>query len=858
MDSARWEQIVDLFHGALALPESDRNAFLAAACGSDMELMSAVGAMLKRDSRGASILDRGLPEIAYRMVGAPVKTLPFQEVGPYRLIRILGEGGMGVVGLAEREDTGRTVAIKFLLHAEMSAARREGFAREIKTLAKLKHPFIARLYDAGTLADGTPWFVMEYVEGTRLTDYCRDQGLSIDARLRLFRSVCEAVQYAYRQGIIHRDLKPSNILVEKDGTPRLLDFGVAKQLQDADGPAAEPPSGLRFGSPEYAAPEWTRDGVVASYTDVYSLGIILYEMLAGRLPATAGAQPPAKPSLAGGSSRSRAAWRDLDLLCLKAMCREAPQRYQSVEELIRDIDHYLKCEPLEAIRGNWGYRATKFVRRNRRRVLAASLASMLLAALVVFFAVRLARAKDAALAEAARAQRVEKFMESLFEGGEEDVAPPAEMKAVTLLDRGVEKLRALKDDPKVQAHLYQTLGTVYGSLGKMDQADSLLQEAQGLLKSAYGPDNEEVADNLVHVAMLRIDEARLPEAERLAQEALAIDRRHLPASALGAGEATATLGAVLERRGSYDRAIEALTESVRLLEAAHAPEIETLTSRTLLANAHFHLGHYAIADTLNRQILAIDRRRKGERHPDVAIDLMNLGNIQFQWGHYQESEGYFRQAVGIYEHWLPKDHPTTADTVCYLAQTLIAEGRYDEAATMMEGALRNLERAYPKEPHPSVAMALLQSGAIAEHRGQLHEAETDYGRVAAIYRAVYGDQHQSTAKALSHLADVYLDEGQYARAEHMFRDVIQRLSQALPAGHLNIGIARVQLGRTLLREQRYSEAKSESLAGYEILKKTTGPANKWLQSARESLVTIYDNLHQPEKAAQFRTEMAAK
>ncbi len=169
MDSARWDQIVDLFHDALARPESDRYAFLAAACGNDMELMSAVGAMLKRDSRGASILDRGLPDIAYRMVGAPIKTLPFQEVGPYRLIRILGEGGMGVVGLAEREDTGRPVAIKFLLHAEMSAARREGFAREIKTLAKLKHPFIARLYDAGTLADGTPWFVMEYVEGTRLT-----------------------------------------------------------------------------------------------------------------------------------------------------------------------------------------------------------------------------------------------------------------------------------------------------------------------------------------------------------------------------------------------------------------------------------------------------------------------------------------------------------------------------------------------------------------------------------------------------------------------------------------------------------------------------------------------------------------
>jgi len=237
MDSARWEQIQILFHRAAGLPESEWQAFLETSGGEDGELIAEVLAMLKADSLETSLLDRGLPDVAYRMVGASSEPFSFRQVGPYRLKRILGEGGMGVVWLAEREDTGNLVAIKFLPHAGLSPARRQRFAREIKTLAKLKHPFIARLYDAGALDDGTPWFVMEFVEGVPFTVYCRERELPVEERLRLFRMVCEAVQYAHGQEIIHRDLKPSNILVEPDGTPRLLDFGIARQLQSLDDPA---------------------------------------------------------------------------------------------------------------------------------------------------------------------------------------------------------------------------------------------------------------------------------------------------------------------------------------------------------------------------------------------------------------------------------------------------------------------------------------------------------------------------------------------------------------------------------------------------------------------------------------------
>jgi serine/threonine-protein kinase len=431
------------------------------------------------------------------------------------------------------------------------------------------------------------------------------------------------------------------------------------------------------------------------------------------------------------------------------------------------------------------------------------------------------------------------------------------LKVVTVIDRGVEKLPALNRDPEVQAHLYQTLGTVYQSLGLFDRADSLMHTALERLKSAYGPDHQEVADNLRRLALLRMDQARLPEAERLAREALAIDRRRLPPGAPALAEDTTVLGAVLARRVANQEAIDVLSEAIRLTSAIDAEKNALLASRTLLANVHFALGHYAAADAENQQLLATDLRVHGERHPDVAIDLINLGNIQYQWGHYREAEGYYRRAVDINRAWFGPNHPDTADMTSYVAGALIAEGRFDEADSLERPALEVLRKAYPKEPHPSIAMALDQLGAIAEHRGKPREAEADFSRMAAIYQAVYGDGDPRTATALAYLAGIYTDERQYARAEQLLRDVVRRFSAALPAGHLHAGTARIRLGRVLLREKRYADAEGESLAGYEIVMKQSSPPAKWLQSAREDLVAVYDALHQPEKAAKFRAEMAA-
>lgn len=854
MDSSRWEQIQDLFHQALERPEPERRAFVVAAADGDSEIISEVTIMLGADGRRTSLLDRGLSEVAHQVVNGSSAPASFKEFGPYRIEKLLGEGGMGVVYLAERLDAGNRVAIKFLLHAALSPARRDNFTREIKTLARLKHPFVSRLYDAGSLDDGTPWFAMEYVEGVPLSAYIREQPRSVKERLRLFRSICDAVQYAHSQEIIHRDLKPSNIFVEKDGTPRLLDFGIAKQLQKFDDPTDQTRPALRFFSRDYAAPEWALDGVVGFQTDVYSLGVILYEMLTGRLPG----QNPEKPSAAAGGELplSKSAWSDLDVLCLKAMHPDPGKRYQSVEAVIRDVDHYLNREPLEARPDTLGYRLGKFVERNRSSVIAASLVFALLTGLVVFFTMRLARARDSVLAEAARTQRIERFMENLFEGEDKEAGPPENLRVVTLLDHGVQRAQELKSDPAIQAELYETLGTIYLKLGKFEKSDSLLNSALERRKTAGVSDQSIIAGNILALGQLRGEQARLPEAERLIRQALDIARRRLPPGDPIIPKALAALGPVLTDRGDYNQAVDVLNEALRLQSAhgeANGDVADTLTS---LSEAHFQNGKYPESDSLNQRAVKIFQQIYGPRDPRMAENFINLGSVQYQLGNYPQAEQYFRQALATHQSWYGKDNPATARAEYYVAQALAWELRYDESQALLKHAQAVIEQSYGKD-HPRVALVLSSLGSNAADMGKLDEAAVDFERMAAIYRSAYGEQHQMTAIALGSLAAVYLKKHEYAEAEGLFREVIDIYNKVLPPGHFNMAIAQARLGRALVSQKRYREAEEHTLGAYEILKKQANPSLDFLQGSRADLVRIYNALGQSAKAAKFKAELEA-
>jgi len=873
MDAARWERIQALFHEVADLARPAQRAFLEAECPGDPALMEEVLALLEEDARSDSLLDRDAAYVAGQVLeeGIPPALLD-QLFGPYRMKRLLGQGGMGVVYLAEREDLGSVAAIKILRDAWLSPDRRERFTSEQRTLAQLNHPAIARLYDADTLPDGTPWFVMEYVEGVPLTQFCDEHASSIPERLHLFRAVCEAVEHAHRHLIVHRDLKPSNILVKPDGSVKLLDFGIAKQLDSLEGPVDRTRTGLRLMTPAYAAPEQILGDPVGIHTDIYTLGVVLYELLTGRLPFDLAnrtpseaetvivEQRPERPSAAAKQkSISRRAWADLDVLCLTAMHIEPQRRYRTVEALIRDIDHYLAGEPLEARPDTFGYRLGKYVRRNWRPVTTATASFIVVVGLVVFYTVRLATARTAAVAEAARTQRIQHFMLNLFQGGEEAVGPAESLRVVTLVDRGVRDAQSLDGEPAVQAELYETLGSIYQQLGKLDRADSLLRRALDRRRTLFGSDHPEVAKSLVALGRLRVDQADYKEAERLIRDGLEMSKRHLRPDHPAIASATVALGQVLEESGQYDAGIKVLEQAVGLRSAAARggpPSADLAASMRELANTHFYAAHLAVADSLDRLVLAITRTLNGERHPLVAEDLINLGAVQQEWGHYKEAEQYYRQALDITQAFYGPNHYKTAAGLTVLGRALRFEPQgNDEAARLFERALVIRERVFGKV-HPQVASTLNEMGGVALARNRFAEAEVLARRVLAIYRTVYGGKHTFTGVGVSNLASVYVAQQQYARAEPLYREAIEIFTESQGAEHLNTGIARIKLGRTLLRQRRYAEAVRETLAGYQILTKQTDPGVIWLVNARADLVAAYDSLGQPDKAAKFRAELA--
>jgi len=869
MDAGRWERVQRLFHGALDRPAGARRAFLEEASGGDGALVADVLRLLEADGAGASPLDQDLARVAEQVFRLDTAELPLTDFGPYRITRLLGEGGMGVVYLARREDLGSVAAIKILRDAWLSPARRERFAAEQRTLAQLHHPAIAQLHDADALPDGTPWFVMEYVEGVPLTDYCRARDTSIEGRLELFRAVCEAVQHAHGQAVIHRDLKPSNILVTADGRVKLLDFGIAKHLEEAEGTVDQTRTGLRLMTPAYAAPEQIRGERVGIQSDVYSLGVILYELLAGQPPFDLTGKTPAeamsivvereppKPSAVARRPQGRASghtsWGDLDVLCLTAMHKEPSRRYQTVEALMRDVDRYLDGAPLEARPDSLGYRTGKFVRRNRVAVTAAAAVGVLLLGTVVFYTVRLARARNLAVAEAARTQRIQNFMVHLFQGGEETVGPADSLHVVTLVERGVEEARNLDNEPLVQAELYQTLGTISQQLGRLDEADSLLTLSLERRRALPGGDGTGVAEGMVALGELRIEQARFEEGERLIREALAVERGALPGDHPAVRRALSALGQVLQSRGAYDEAIAVQRELVGMAAGGESPELAA--DMSALASTHFYAGQYDVADSLNTLVLAMNRRLHGNRHPMVAEDLINLGATQLERGDYSAAEAFDRQALEITRAWYGEEHPKTAAGLTLLARAMVYQKRNEEAKALLEEALAIRQRVYGPM-HPTVASTTNELGNIAVAEDRYDEAVAHFSRMVEIYRSAYGGRHYLIGVALSNLASAYNGARQYARAEPLFREAIAMYDATLPADHTTTAIAHIKLGRTLLRQRRFTEAAPETLAGYEVISATAAPGNSFLRAARIDLAAIYDTLGQPERAERFRKELA--
>ena len=821
--------------------------------------------MLSAD-RGTGMLDTNLQQLAHSALSRPLTG--YREIGPYRIERVLGEGGVGTVFLATRDDLRSQAAIKVLRDAWISPARRQRFAEEQRTLAQLRHANIAQLFDAGVLPDGTPYFVMEYVDGIPLDQFCEQNNCTFAERVNIFRLVCEAVQFAHSHAVIHRDLKPSNILVCSNGSVKLLDFGISKQMDRLDERAEATRTGLRMMTPNYASPEQMRGESAVVQSDVYSLGVVLYKMLTGQLPfdhsevlvskaASVWDQSgPVKPSLVvkrAGHQLSRrgispssisSAWADLDVLCLTAMHNDTRKRYQSAEALLRDVDHHLRNEPLEARRDSLFYRTGKFIRRHKGPVAATFAALAIGLGMLGYFTIRVTEERNAALRKAARTRRIQMFMMSLFQGGDKEEGPANDLRVSALIDRGVREARALDQDRAVQAELYQTLGEISQKLGNLDQADGLLQTALSQRRLPAGGNTADLSGSLIALGVLRLDQAKLEAAESLVREGLEKGKAALPPGHTAIAAGYHALGRVLEEKGEYQQAIPILQEAVRLRSGPTTSSGDLASSLFELANVYFYTGKYKESETLNTQVLSMTRRLYGDRHPKVAEALSSLGAIQHDTGHYREAEKFHRQALELTEAFYGTLHYRTASSLTLLARALVYQKRYDEAVQLLNRAIAIQEKTFGLT-HPRVASALNEFGNVAVLRGRYDEAKVAFRRMALIYRTVYPGGHYLIGTATANLGSVYLAQKEYAAAEVLFRKAVVNYTQTLSPDHLNTAIARIKLGRTLLRQKRYLEAETEVGAGYRILNEQVSPAASWIKNARTDLAEISAALGRP-------------
>jgi tetratricopeptide (TPR) repeat protein len=780
----RFELVKRLLLTLEELPASERSAWLDRACAGDDELREEVESLMT-DETPSIMLTGGLATRIAPMMADDRAALG-RQIGPYRLIDVLGEGGMGVVYRAEQTSPiRREVALK-LVPLGMDTSRVVArFESERQALAMMNHPYIAQALEAAAGDDGRPYFVMELVDGEPVTEYCAREKPPLAVRLQLFLQICEAIQHAHQRGIIHRDLKPSNVLLTKQGTnlvPKIIDFGIATAVGETESrKLLSTMAGQMIGTPEYMSPEQAGviDAGLDTRTDVYSLGVMLYELVSGRRPyelkkrtaielERALRAPPPAPGLG-----------DIDAVALMAMERKPDDRYSSVEQLADDVRCVLEHRPVRARTQTWTYRAQKFVRRHAASVATAALVVVLVVIGAIGIVVQRNRAVASELravteatrakAEAEKASEVSRFLVDLFRESDPANARGASVTARELLDRGAGRIATeLASQDVVRATLMTTIGVVYRALGMVDEAETITTDALGVRRRALGAEHADVAEALDNLGQLARDRTRYEQAEQLHREALAMRRKLLPPGDAGIGESAANLALALRERAKYDEARPLAQEGLAIRRQKLGPEhTSTLASMNVLADIQASSGHGAEAEQLYREVLAVRRRTLPADDPKLAISLNNLAWLT-QGRAPVEAEQMFREALAIRKKVLSPIHSDYTTSLVNLAGLVEQLGRLDEAEALLREALA-ADRRRTGGQHMDVAVDLNNLGGLLKDRGRLDEAGRMYRESLAIRIALQGENHPSVATMLNNIGELRLTQGALDDAERALR-----------------------------------------------------------------------------------------
>ncbi len=833
MDGERFREARRVFEDVVELEPAERAARLDALAAADPEMAVAVRELLSADERAQSFLSH--PQDLLRPGNAGDKpesdedriaNLSGQMVGVYRLIEPLGRGGMGEVYLGERAD-GRfeqKVAVKLVKRGMDSAEILRRFARERRILARLEHPGIARLLDGGETADGRPYFVMERVEGKPITDYCRDGDLPLEDRLRLVAACCEAADAAHRALVVHRDLKPSNILVTPDGQVKLLDFGIAKLMEEEVDETQLTRQGGRVLTPAYAAPEQILGGGVTVATDVFALGVVLYELLTGALPYDRRATTPhdlasrveretaERPSTAArratdteGANQTAQPWvrrlrGDLDTITMKALAREPERRYPSAAALAADLRRYLTSRPVEARPHSRGYRLGKFVQRHRLGVAASAVVA---AAVLVALAVSLAQTA-AARREAERAAAAQTYLTSLFEQIDPERAAGSAPTVRELLERGSERLdRELAQQPELRAEMHALLGQVFDQLALPDQGLAQWRRAVEIRQALFGPGDARTAKARKGLAISLARQGRLADAEPMFQELL----QHQQVLA-NEGELASVLlnyGNVKRITGDYAGSQELLERAVGLAGRAEEPDSRQLAGAlTNLGLTYKQQGRERAAVKALERALAIRMKNEGPRSGAVANVMKQLSHLYRDLGELHVAERYAQESLVLAEALYPPNHPFISVTLESLGQLAQKSGDRVKARELYERSIASYEGS--QLPEPDVAHPQRHLAGLLREDGETEEAVRFYERALAMRRKAFGDRHPEVAQSWHDLASGRVALGDTTGALAALRTGVETFRSTLPGDSPQLARGLFSLGDVLRRNGRPGEA----------------------------------------------------
>ncbi|MEM7349910.1 MAG: serine/threonine-protein kinase [Acidobacteriota bacterium] len=807
MLNERWDELKQLVDSALDRPVAERQRWLERQTATDPELAAEASAILAADERAGGFLEASALDAGLALLSDHARTVePGARIGPYEVVRSLGAGGMGQVLLAVRADESyrQRVAIKLVDRAANAASLRR-FRQERQILADLEHPYVARLYDGGATQAGWPYLVMEHVEGEPIDRYATRHQLSLRGRLELFRKVLSAVAFAHRSLVIHLDLKPANILVRADGEPKLLDFGIARLLRrDAVG---ETTLGQRPMTLDYASPEQLRGERLTTASDVYSLGVVLYRLLTGSVPHARGdgpaldlaTEPPPEPP----SRRcDRRRWvnrlaGDLDAIVLKALRREPDARYRSVEQLDDDLGRYLDGLPVQARRGSWRYRLSRFARRHW---LVLTLATALVLALVTFTAIvslqarHVAAERDHATRARFEAEEVGTFLAELLGRFDPGAVDGIRITVPELLDRGAMVLdetvgssspTGRLESPVVRARLLATLGSAYRAWGRYEDAERLLEESLAIRQALYGTAHPEVAESLNALGELARNLSDYGAAEERHRQALAIVEAQPGGDPLGEAATRQRLGRVLFEQSDPAGAranLERACTVRRQLQGDH--HMETARCLLIRADIEAQAGDPIAAERLAMESVRILEQLRPDGHPDLADAWAVVAHARLERKAKQEAGQPLEKVLAIRRRTLPVGHLEISAALNDLAAWHIDAGSPQQAEGLLHESLEII-RLHFGDDSERAALAFYSLG-VAQHRQDRGvDAEASWRRSVEILRRVL-PEGRPLLFPLKMLAERCIEQGRGAEARALAEEALAHARKAYPAGHRQI------------------------------------------------------------------------